>query len=72
MAGQVLEQYKQLFGPAFLPRGKPLDPNAQEERKTQLLGELNYSGKFFAFKEQMKVRDMGMFLLFFALFLSHL
>ncbi|XP_046893282.1 cilia- and flagella-associated protein 70 [Hypomesus transpacificus] len=54
VAGQVLEQYKQLFGPAFLPGGEPLDPNAQEERKTQLLGELNYSGKFFAFKEQMK------------------
>lgn len=56
VAGQVLEQYQQLFGPAFLPGEKPLDPTSQEQRKTKLLGELNYSGKYFAFKEQIKVR----------------
>uniref|UniRef100_A0A6Q2YY80 Cilia and flagella associated protein 70 n=1 Tax=Esox lucius TaxID=8010 RepID=A0A6Q2YY80_ESOLU len=54
VVGQVLEQYQQLFGPAFEPGGVPLDPTTQEQRKTQLLGELNYSGKYFAFKEQMK------------------
>uniref|UniRef100_A0A8L0DW52 Cilia and flagella associated protein 70 n=1 Tax=Oncorhynchus mykiss TaxID=8022 RepID=A0A8L0DW52_ONCMY len=54
VAGQVLEQYQQLFGPAFLPGEKPLDPSSQEQRKTKLLGELNYSGKYFAFKEQIK------------------
>uniref|UniRef100_A0A8C7NLD5 Cilia and flagella associated protein 70 n=1 Tax=Oncorhynchus mykiss TaxID=8022 RepID=A0A8C7NLD5_ONCMY len=54
VAGQVLEQYQQLFGPAFLPGEKPLDPTSQEQRKTKLLGELNYSGKYFAFKEQIK------------------
>uniref|UniRef100_A0A4W5MX72 Cilia and flagella associated protein 70 n=1 Tax=Hucho hucho TaxID=62062 RepID=A0A4W5MX72_9TELE len=56
VADQVLEQYQQLFGPAFLPGVKPLDPTSQEQRKTKLLGELNYSGKYFAFKEQIKVR----------------
>ncbi|KAL0993444.1 hypothetical protein UPYG_G00107960 [Umbra pygmaea] len=54
VARQVLEQYQQLFGSAFLPAEKPLDPTSQEQRKTQLLGELNCSGKYFAFKEQMK------------------
>ncbi|KAL1278809.1 hypothetical protein QQF64_025482 [Cirrhinus molitorella] len=54
VAAQVLDQYQQLFGAAFLPGGKPLDPVLQEQRKNQLLGELNYSGKYFAFKEQMK------------------
>uniref|UniRef100_A0A4W5K8V0 Cilia and flagella associated protein 70 n=1 Tax=Hucho hucho TaxID=62062 RepID=A0A4W5K8V0_9TELE len=54
VADQVLEQYQQLFGPAFLPGVKPLDPTNQEQRKTKLLGELNYSGKYFAFKEQIK------------------
>ncbi len=55
VAAQVLDQYQQLFGAAFLPGGKPLDPVLQEQRTNQLLGELNYSGKYFAFKEQMKV-----------------
>lgn len=54
VAAQVLDQYRQLFGTAFMPGGKPLDPVLQEQRKTQLLGELNCSGKYFAFKEQMK------------------
>ncbi|XP_048057772.1 cilia- and flagella-associated protein 70 [Megalobrama amblycephala] len=54
VAAQVLDQYQQLFGNAFMPGGKPLDPVLQEQRKTQLLGELNCSGKYFAFKEQMK------------------
>uniref|UniRef100_A0A673NGF1 Uncharacterized protein n=1 Tax=Sinocyclocheilus rhinocerous TaxID=307959 RepID=A0A673NGF1_9TELE len=54
VAAQVLDQYQQLFGAAFLPGGKPLDPVLLEQRKNQLLGELNYSGKYFAFKEQMK------------------
>uniref|UniRef100_A0A8C2HVQ8 Cilia and flagella associated protein 70 n=1 Tax=Cyprinus carpio TaxID=7962 RepID=A0A8C2HVQ8_CYPCA len=54
VAAQVLDQYQQLFGAAFLPGGRPLDLVLQEQRKNQLLGELNYSGKYFAFKEQMK------------------
>ncbi|XP_060758371.1 cilia- and flagella-associated protein 70 [Neoarius graeffei] len=51
---QVLQQYEQMFGAAFVPGAKPLDPATQEQRKTRLFGELNCSGKYFAFKEQMK------------------
>ncbi|KAM4620358.1 cilia- and flagella-associated protein 70 [Polymixia lowei] len=54
VVGQLLDQYQELFGPAFLHGAKPLDPSTQEQHKRQLLGELNYSGKFFALKEQMK------------------
>ncbi|KAL6475855.1 hypothetical protein MHYP_G00143540 [Metynnis hypsauchen] len=54
VAAQVLEQYQQMFGDAFVPGAKPLDPATEEQRKRQLLGELNCSGKYFAFKEQMK------------------
>ncbi|KAK3552280.1 hypothetical protein QTP86_007490 [Hemibagrus guttatus] len=54
IAAQVLQQYEQMFGAAFVPGARPLDPATQEQRKTQLFGELNCSGKYFAFKEQMK------------------
>ncbi|KAJ8398771.1 hypothetical protein AAFF_G00419680 [Aldrovandia affinis] len=54
VVGQVLEQYRQLFGAAMMPGSPPLNPATQEERKSQLLAELNYSGRYFAFKEQMK------------------
>uniref|UniRef100_W5M3G9 Cilia and flagella associated protein 70 n=1 Tax=Lepisosteus oculatus TaxID=7918 RepID=W5M3G9_LEPOC len=54
VARLVLEQYQELFGGALAQGELPLDVLAQEERKTKLLGELNYSGKYFAFKEQMK------------------
>ena len=56
VVGQVLDQYQQLFGAAFQPGAQPMDPGTQEHRRRQLLGELNYSGKYFALKEQMKVR----------------
>ncbi|KAM3868524.1 cilia- and flagella-associated protein 70 [Diretmus argenteus] len=51
VAGQVLDQYQDLFEPGT---NKPLDPSTPEQRRAHLLGELNYSGKYFAFKEQMK------------------
>ncbi|KPP77678.1 hypothetical protein Z043_102879, partial [Scleropages formosus] len=54
VTGQILEQYQQLFGAALVSGSQPLDLAAQEQRKTQLIGELNYSGKYFAFKEQIK------------------
>ncbi|XP_056439457.1 cilia- and flagella-associated protein 70 [Gadus chalcogrammus] len=54
VVGQVLDQYQQLFGAAFQPGAQPMDPSTQEHRRRQLLGELNYSGKYFALKEQMK------------------
>lgn len=55
VTAQVLDQYQQLFGAAFVPGQTPLDPSLREQRKSRLLGELNGSGKYFAFKEQMKV-----------------
>lgn len=55
VGAQLLQQYEQMFGAAFVPGARPLDPATQEQRKTQLFGELNCSGKYFAFKEQMKV-----------------
>uniref|UniRef100_A0AAR2L6Z2 Cilia and flagella associated protein 70 n=1 Tax=Pygocentrus nattereri TaxID=42514 RepID=A0AAR2L6Z2_PYGNA len=54
VGAQVLEQYQQMFGDLFVPGAKPLDSATEEQRKRQLLGELNYSGKYFAFKEQIK------------------
>ncbi|XP_059899469.1 cilia- and flagella-associated protein 70 isoform X1 [Gadus macrocephalus] len=54
VVGQVLDQYQQLFGAAFQPGVQPMDPSTQDHRRRQLLGELNYSGKYFALKEQMK------------------
>ncbi|KAL4658147.1 cilia- and flagella-associated protein 70 [Arapaima gigas] len=54
VASQVLEEYQQLFGPALVSGLQEHDLVAQEQRKTQLIGELNYSGKYFAFKEQIK------------------
>ncbi|XP_062387360.1 cilia- and flagella-associated protein 70 isoform X3 [Sardina pilchardus] len=54
VAAQVLDQYQQLFGAAFEPSAQLPDPNTQEQRKAHLFGELNYSGKYFAFKEQLK------------------
>uniref|UniRef100_A0AAY5EA85 Cilia and flagella associated protein 70 n=1 Tax=Electrophorus electricus TaxID=8005 RepID=A0AAY5EA85_ELEEL len=54
VAAQVLEEYQQMFGAAFVAGAEPLDPTTQEQRKSQLFGELNCSGKYFAFKEQMK------------------
>ncbi|XP_066546238.1 cilia- and flagella-associated protein 70 isoform X1 [Amia ocellicauda] len=54
VTGLLLDQYHELFGAATARGELPLDVCAQEERKTRLLGELNYSGKYFAFKEQMK------------------
>ncbi|XP_062841100.1 cilia- and flagella-associated protein 70, partial [Trichomycterus rosablanca] len=54
VAAQVLQQYKQMFGAAFVPGAKLLDPSTQEQRKSQLFGELNCSGQYFTFKEQMK------------------
>ncbi|XP_072550492.1 cilia- and flagella-associated protein 70 isoform X2 [Salminus brasiliensis] len=54
VAYQVLEHYHHMFGAVFGPETKPLDPATTEQRRSQIFGELNCSGKYFAFKEQMK------------------
>ncbi|XP_028669775.2 cilia- and flagella-associated protein 70-like isoform X1 [Erpetoichthys calabaricus] len=54
VADLVMKEYQELFGSAVARGDLALDPSAQEERKRKLLGELNYSGKYFTFKEQLK------------------
>uniref|UniRef100_A0A665WFD9 Cilia and flagella associated protein 70 n=1 Tax=Echeneis naucrates TaxID=173247 RepID=A0A665WFD9_ECHNA len=49
VVSQVSSQYMELFG----ARHKPLE-DCQEQTKVQLMGALNVSGRYFAFKEQMK------------------
>ena len=48
----VSEQYWELLE----ARGKRMEDCSQEQMKVQLMGSLNVSGRYFAFKEQMKVR----------------
>ncbi len=48
----VSEQYNELFG-----SGRELSEDcSQEQMMAQLMGELNVSGRYFTFKEQLKVR----------------
>lgn len=51
----ILREYHELFGKQ-LPDQRPLDHETLEEQKRQLNYELNTSGKYFAFKEQLKVK----------------
>ncbi|XP_029314601.1 cilia- and flagella-associated protein 70 isoform X2 [Cottoperca gobio] len=46
----ILNQHKELFG----ARCKPSEDCSREQMKVQLMGSLNVSGTYFAFKEQMK------------------
>lgn len=52
MVTHVTDQYKELFG----ARCKPSGDYSQEQMKVQLMGTLSVSARYFAFKEQMKVR----------------
>lgn len=52
VVAHVTDQYKELFG-----TGHSLSEDcSQEQMKAQLMGALDVSGRYFAFKEQMKVR----------------
>lgn len=52
VVAHVSDQYKELFG-----TGCDLSEDcSREQMKAQLMGALNVSGRYFAFKEQMKVR----------------
>jgi hypothetical protein len=44
-----------MFGKQMAKLGNDIDTEALEEQKCQLSYELNCSGKYFAFKEQLKV-----------------
>uniref|UniRef100_A0A8C9UFU2 Cilia and flagella associated protein 70 n=1 Tax=Serinus canaria TaxID=9135 RepID=A0A8C9UFU2_SERCA len=53
VAVAILEEYHELFGKQLLDQGV-MDHETMEEQKRQLNYELNTSGKYFAFKEQLK------------------
>lgn len=51
----ILNEYHRMFGKQAVRVGSDLDSETLEEQKCQLNYELNCSGKYFAFKEQLKV-----------------
>ncbi|XP_068924320.1 cilia- and flagella-associated protein 70 [Petaurus breviceps papuanus] len=53
IATAILEEYHKMFGKE-LTTGKDLDNQTLQDHKCQLNYELNCSGKYFAFKEQLK------------------
>ncbi|KAK2533473.1 hypothetical protein Q9233_004687 [Columba guinea] len=53
IAVAILSEYHELFGKQLPDRGA-IDPQTLQEQKRQLNLELNRSGKYFAFKEQLK------------------
>uniref|UniRef100_A0A7M4DUJ6 Cilia and flagella associated protein 70 n=1 Tax=Crocodylus porosus TaxID=8502 RepID=A0A7M4DUJ6_CROPO len=54
IAGAILDEYHELFGKQVTD-GAMIDHQTLEEQKCQLNYELNRSGKYFAFKEQLKL-----------------
>lgn len=51
----ILDEYYRMFGKQVARLGSDMDSETLEEQKCQLNYELNCSGKYFAFKEQLKV-----------------
>lgn len=51
----ILNEYHNMFGKQVVKTGNDIDSETLEEQKCQLNYELNCSGKYFAFKEQLKV-----------------
>ncbi|XP_066280246.1 cilia- and flagella-associated protein 70-like isoform X5 [Branchiostoma lanceolatum] len=54
VANLLLDEFRELFGEEFIPGQETPDPRKLEERRKKLIYELNTSGKYFAFKEQLK------------------
>ncbi|XP_004680831.1 PREDICTED: cilia- and flagella-associated protein 70 [Condylura cristata] len=50
----ILDEYHRMFGKQVANQGREMDNETLEEQKCQLNYELNSSGKYFAFKEQLK------------------
>ncbi|XP_040831876.1 cilia- and flagella-associated protein 70 isoform X2 [Ochotona curzoniae] len=50
----ILDEYHRMFGKQVTKLGSDIDSETLEEQKCQLNYELNCSGKYFAFKEQLK------------------
>lgn len=53
VASLVLEEFRELFGEE-MKNGKPQTNEAMEDKRQKLMYQLNSSGKYFAFKEQLK------------------
>lgn len=51
----ILDEYHRMFGKQVAKLESDVDSETLEEQKCQLNYELNCSGKYFAFKEQLKV-----------------
>lgn len=51
----ILDEYHRMFGKQVAKLGSNMDSETVEEQKCLLSYELNCSGKYFAFKEQLKV-----------------
>ncbi|XP_005699258.1 PREDICTED: cilia- and flagella-associated protein 70 [Capra hircus] len=54
IARAILNEYHNMFGKQVVKTGNDIDSETLEEQKCQLSYELNCSGKYFAFKEQLK------------------
>ncbi|XP_074658992.1 cilia- and flagella-associated protein 70-like isoform X2 [Tubulanus polymorphus] len=54
VAGLILDEFRELFGEQFAKGEMVQSHEAMEKRRQQLMYELNSSGKYFAFKEQLK------------------
>ncbi|KAL8608639.1 hypothetical protein ACOMHN_002868 [Nucella lapillus] len=53
VAGLILEEFREMFG-SVIKAEETLTNEAMEERRQKLMYHLNASGKYFAFKEQLK------------------
>ncbi|XP_052768283.1 cilia- and flagella-associated protein 70-like isoform X5 [Mya arenaria] len=54
VAGLVLDEFRDMFSEELPKGGENLSQEAMESRRQKLIYELNASGKYFAFKEQLK------------------
>ncbi|XP_015777897.1 PREDICTED: cilia- and flagella-associated protein 70-like, partial [Acropora digitifera] len=55
VANSLLEEFRQMYGDDLMKGNLPLSNDAMDQRRQKFLYELNTSGKYFAFKEQLKI-----------------
>ncbi|XP_068751299.1 cilia- and flagella-associated protein 70-like [Montipora capricornis] len=54
VANSLLEEFRQMYGDDLMKGNLPQSNDAMDQRRQKFLYELNTSGKYFAFKEQLK------------------
>lgn len=54
VANSLLEEFRQMYGDDLMKGDLPQSNDAMDQRRQKFLYELNTSGKYFAFKEQLK------------------